>query len=223
MTIRAIFKGLSDTLENLLAFTLLSLCWWLAAVLVLPAPGAAIALLAATDPRIVNASDRPDMRDAIELTGHYLRRGWLLALVAVPLLVVLGFNLWSYRDAEGLAAALGPLWIAVFAAITMIAALAAACMALFDDGLAPGMRRAGGILARRPLAALLAFALLALLLLVSAMLVVPLVLFYPAMAAVILNRFVLHTLGVSIPDPLDPTMERRVEEAREHAARRFGP
>ena len=223
VTIRDFLKGLSDTLENLLAFTLLSLFWWLALVLIVPAPGAAIALLAAADPRIVNATDRPGFRDAIALTGHCLRRGWLLALVALPLLAVLGFNLRSYRDADGLAAALGPLWVALFATIVMIALLAMSCMALFDDALAPGIQRACGILARRPLPALLLVVLLALLLLISAVLVVPLVLFYPAMAAAIVNRFVLDTLGVSTPDPLDPTAERRVEEAREHAARRFGP
>jgi hypothetical protein len=223
LTTRDVLKGLSDTLENLLAFTVLSLCWWLAVVLVLPAPGAAIALLAATDPRIVNATDRPGFREAIDLTGHYLRRGWLLALLALPLLAVLGFNLWSYRNDDGFTAALGPLWVVLFAMVVMITAFAMACLALLDDGLSTGIWRAGGILARRPLPALLVVVLLVLLLVACAVLVVPLVLFYPAMACAIVNRFVLRTFGVPVPDPLDPTAERRAEEGREQSARRFGP
>jgi hypothetical protein len=223
MTIRDVLKGLSDTLENLLAYSVLSVCWWLAVFLVLPAPGATIALLAATDPRVVNSTGRPDVGEAIELTGHYLWRGWLLVLMTLPLLAILGINLWSYRNAEGLAAALGPLWVALLFAIVMIAMLAISCIALFDDELARGIQRACSILARRPLPALLIAVLLVLFLAGCAVLVVPLVLFYPAMAGAIVNRFVLRTFGAAIPDPLDPTAERRAEEQRERSARRFGP
>jgi hypothetical protein len=222
-TLRDILKGLSDTLENLLAFTILSAGWWLGLVLIIPAPGVTIALLAAADPRIVHAAGRPGFGEAVDLVARNLRRGWSLAIVALPMLGVLAYNLWAYRDAADPVAGLAPLWIVLFLGVGGIAALALACMALFDDDLPASLRRAAAVLARRPLGALGLLCGLLLLLIPSALLVVPLLLFFPAMSAAIVDRFVLTTLALPVADPLDPTPERRAEEARERSARRFGP
>ena len=220
---RDVLKGLSDTLENLLDFTVLSLLWWLALVLIVPGPGATIALLHATDPRLVHATERPSFRELAELTRRFLSRGWEIALISIPLLVIPGYNLWAYRDERGMVMALAPLWTVLLVAIAAIGTIALAVAALFDDEVGPAIRRACGMVARRPLAATGMMVALAVLLLLSAMLVIPLIMLYPAMAAVIVNRFVLRTLGIPVPDSLDPTAERLVEEERERSARRFGP
>jgi hypothetical protein len=57
----------------------------------------------------------------------------------------------------------------------------------------------------------------------GALLVVPLVMFVPALTAAVVNRVVLDGLGLPVLDPLAPTAERRVEEQQQAAASRFGP
>ena len=54
-----VLKGLSDTLEHLLPFTLASLGWWLGIVSILFGPGATQSLFRITDPRIISELDRP--------------------------------------------------------------------------------------------------------------------------------------------------------------------
>ena len=50
-TLRLIGRGLTDTLESLLPFVLLTLAWWICLCLVIPAPAATVTLAAMTDPR----------------------------------------------------------------------------------------------------------------------------------------------------------------------------
>jgi hypothetical protein len=54
-----------------------------------------------------------------------------------------------------------------------------------------------------------------------AILVVPFILFMPAFVAAVFNRFVLSSLRVSIPNPLEPTAERTAEGKERR--RWFGP
>src|SRR5680860_1273278 len=216
--VRDVLRGLGDTFENLLPFTIISLGWWLSVVLVIPAAGSTIALFAATDPRAVHSTRRPGIREGLHLTEYFLARGWMLFLLAAPLLGVATFNLWTYRNDDSVFTALIPLWIALLVVVAAVTAVTLSCIALFDDGISTGVRRAGSIVVRQTLPAVLILAALWGLLLISTVLVVPLFLFFPALAGSVVNRFVLRALGIAIPDPLEPSEERRIEEERARSA-----
>ena len=93
-TLRLIGRGLSDTLESLLPFTLLTLAWWVCLFLVIPAPAATVTLAAMADPR--RAVDRPDWREALGAVRRNLWRGWGVVLAPLPFVAVLLANLSFY-------------------------------------------------------------------------------------------------------------------------------
>jgi uncharacterized membrane protein YesL len=220
-TLRLIGRGLSDTLEHLLPFTLLTLGWWLGVFLVVPGPGATVALFAMTDPR--RESDSPEWREAVAAARANLGKGWALALVTLTPLVVLAANLGVYAGEGGRWAWLVPLWtyLLVFGALGALYAVSVA--ALTGAGVRDALRRAVGLVAMAPVRSLGVTAVVVALTLVGVALVVPLVMFLPAMVAAIVNRLVLAGLGIEVPDPLAPTPEREAEERRASASSRFGP
>src|SRR5918993_1405133 len=107
-TLRLIGWGLTDTLESLLPFTLLTLAWWVCLFLVIPAPAATVTLVAFADPR--RAVDRPDWREALGLTRRNLWRGWGVVLPSLPFVAVLLANLSFYGGGTDRWGGLVPLW-----------------------------------------------------------------------------------------------------------------
>ncbi len=222
--IKIVARGLSDTLESLLPYTLASLLWWPCLLSILPAPGATLALFRFTDPRFIAASyERPGLRDSIAYGIRSSGRAWKLALLLSVVGGILVYNLRFYGSHGGRWAVLGPLWLVLLGVWSLIGLSACACAALFDLPALPAFRQAAmATLAFLPRGALVGFLLL-IILAVSGFLVVPLVMFMPAAVTAIINRLLLANLQIPIPDPLAPTEERRVEEAQGRAARRFGP
>ncbi len=105
--IKIVARGLSDTLESLLPYTLASLLWWPCLLSILPAPGATLALFRFTDPRFIAASyERPGLRDSIAYGIRSSGRAWKLAL----LLSVVGFSftICGFMD---LTAGAGRFWV----------------------------------------------------------------------------------------------------------------
>lgn len=220
-TLRLMGRGFSDTLEHLLPYTLLTLAWWLGVLLVVPAPAATIALAAMTDPR--RAVDRPEWRDAVAVVRGALRRGWALAVLTVPVVVVLAANLATYGGSASRWSFLAPLWT-----VLLLLALAATISAFAVAGLTGerptvAAKMAAFLVGARPLRALGLAALVLALVSIGGALVVPLVLFVPALIASVANRLVLDGLGLPVLDPLAPTEERVAEERRRVSASRFGP
>ncbi|GIW04110.1 MAG: hypothetical protein KatS3mg059_0730 [Thermomicrobiales bacterium] len=222
--IRIVARGLSDTLESLLPYTLASLLWWPCLLSIIAAPGATLALFRFTDPRSIAASyERPGLRDSITYGVRGLGRAWKLTLLIGVVGGVLVYNLRFYGSHGGRLAVLGPLWLVLLGIWALIGLSAWACAALFELPALPAIRQAAmATLAFLPRGAVVGFLLL-ILLAVSGLLVVPLVMFMPATVAAISNRLLLANLQIPIPDSLAPTEERRVEEAQRRAARRFGP
>src|SRR5215213_10118291 len=121
-TLRLIGQGLTDTLESLLPFTLLTLAWWVCLCLVIPAPAATVTLAAMADPR--RAADRPDWREALRAVRRNLWRGWGVVLRLLPIVAVLLANLSFYGGRTERWDVLVPLWtvLLVFAlAVTLYA------------------------------------------------------------------------------------------------------
>jgi hypothetical protein len=209
---RFVGRGLADTYENLVYFTLLSMVWWVCVFTVILAPAATIALFTHADPRIGTLNDRPTPSETLRLVLRSVWRGWRLALLALPVLLLLSYNIAFYGTRTSAIGILSPLWLFLFVIGLLIAASAFAIEALRDEERA----LAAGKLAIVIVGAHLFHAVLMILLTVAvgavfAVLIVPFILFFPATLAAIFNRFVLFGLRVAIPNPLDPTPERTAE------------
>lgn len=220
--LRIVLQGLRDTFERLLPYTMASLGWWLCVILVVTAPGATVALFKLTDPRVTSELERPGLRQSWEAVWANARRGWGVALLTVPILGILIFNLLTVETAATLAV-LVPLWAILFL-LGVVATLAAfALAALFEqsafDAVKHGLLLTGARLPRM----LVAVVLLWVVVFLGTVLVVPLFMFLPATVAATANRLVLDGLGVEIPNPLAPTDERLREEQVKQSSSRFGP
>ena len=220
-TLRLIGRGLADTLEHLLPFTLLTLAWWASQLLVVPGPAATVALFAMTDPR--RAVDRPEWREAVAAVRVNLRRGWGLALLTLPVLAVLFANLDYYGRGGSRWAILVPLWTVLLLLAIAVALYAFAVAGLTDAGIKLALKRGAILAGIAPFRALAVTVIFWLLISIGGVLVVPLVMFMPAAIAAIVNRVVLYGLGLPVVDPLAPTEEREAEERARASASKFGP
>jgi uncharacterized membrane protein YesL len=221
--VRIVFRGLSDTLENLLPFVVCSLCWWLCCVTIVLGPGAVIALFAAADPRITSSFDLPGPRAFVAQAARNARRGWKLALVTVPIVAVLAYNLWFYGTTRSTLSVLAPAWIVLLLIASLAATSAFSIVALFDQATLPALKAAAILTGARLWHALIVGLLLYGLIALGSLLVVPIVMFLPATIAATINRLILDGLKIPIVDPLTPTDERRIEELAAKERKRFGP
>jgi len=224
---RIALRGLSDTLENLLPFTIASLTWWLGVVTLVFAPAATRALFQAADPRIASSFDRPAVAGAFRrpLTGA--GGAWRIGLViALPVFVLL-WNLRAYSNESTGWTLLIPLWLLVLVCLLLIGLVALSLESLLDMPAGQALRLAAALVLGQPLRLVTLLLIPVPVVLVGTVLVVPLFTLLPAAVAAITNRFALASLGMTTADPLAPTGEREREEAversRAEAARRFGP
>src|SRR5215210_5854305 len=147
-TLRLIGRGLSDTLESLLPFTLLTLAWWVCLFLVIPAPAATVTLAAMADPR--RAVDRPDWREALGAVRRNLWRGWGVVLPPLPFVAVLLANLSFYGGRTDRWNVLVPLWTVLRVFVLAVALYAFAVAGLTDAPAWSAVKLAGLLVARRP-------------------------------------------------------------------------
>lgn len=216
-------RGLSDTLEHLLPFTIASLAWWISVFSIVLAPGGTLALFEATDPRVISQLDRPSLAELARMARRHLRSGWKLALpVTVPVFVLL-WNLRAYGVLSHGLGVLGPLWAVLLLTWLSLAACACSLVALVGRSPLPALREAGILIAATLPRALVAGIIVWLLLAIGGVLVVPIFMFLPAVVAAVTNRYVLDALGIAIVDPLAPTLERAREDAIQAERHRFGP
>jgi len=218
-----VLKGLSDTLEHLLPFSLASLGWWVAVFTVVFAPGATLALFRVADPRVTSELDRPTLRESAAFARQSSVHGWRLAVVCLPIIAVLLWNLRYFGFDHGWVAILTPFWIVLLLISIFISMAATSTMALLEEPWQSALRDSAIETARQLPVVLVISALLWPLFILGGLLVVPVFMFLPATFAAVLNRFVLASHGIPIDDPLAPTHERAVENARSREQRRFGP
>ena len=215
-----VLKGLSDTLEHLLPFTLASLGWWLGIVSILFGPGATQSLFRITDPRIISELDRPGIRAAFHNPRKNYGRAWGLSVIVVVPIVVLLANL-SWSDSNWII--LIPIWLILLISFTVTGLMAFSIVSLFKNSAIEAIRLAAVLAFGRPSCTFPLLIALVPVLIVCIGLVVPAFLFLPALLAAVFNRLVLDGLGIQIVDPLAPSDERRIEESQAQARRRFGP
>ncbi len=140
-TLRLIGRGLTDTLESLLPFTLLTLAWWVCLCLVIPAPAATVTLAAMADPR--RTVDRPDWREALGAVRRNLWRGWGVLLRLLPIVAVLLANLSFYGGGTDRWDVLVPLWTVLLVFALAVALYAFAVAGLTDATAWSATKRAG--------------------------------------------------------------------------------
>jgi uncharacterized membrane protein YesL len=214
-------RGFADTLDHLLPFTLITLAWWVSVLTVILGPGGTVALFAATDPR--RAVDRPEWQEIVAIARANLLRGWAMALVTGVPLVILIVNLTSYASTESRWRWLMPIWTYLLL-FGLLAALYAFAMTPFAElSLRQILRNAALLVAVAPLRAALVALVIGVIISIGSLLVVPLVMFLPALIAAIVNRVVLAGLGIPVVDPLAPTEEREAERRAAASSSRFGP
>ncbi len=221
--VRIFLRGLSDTLENLLHFVLSSLIWWLCVISIVLGPGAVLALFKTTDPRIGSSFDRLGPRDFVAESTRQIGRGWKLALVTLPIVALLAYNLWFYGASASSLSLLVPAWVLLLTIAVLITLSAFSIAALLDEPPLSALRIAAILTGAKIWHALVVAFLLYGLTVVSALLIVPVFMFLPATIAATINRLVLRGLGISVADPLAPTEERRLEEGAAKGRKRFGP
>jgi len=217
---RLIGRGSSDTLEQLLRFTLLTLAWWLCALLIVPVGPATIALFAMTDPR--RLGDAPGWSEAVQIGRRSWRRGWLILLATMPLMFVLVWNIRAFATSSDQIVVLEPFWLLLLLIIGSICAFALSVAALLDLPTAMAVRQGAQLVGAHPLRSIVMALALWLIVALGTLLVVPMVMFVPALVAAIVNRFALDGLAIPVTDVLAPTEEREREDRAGRSDRRHG-
>lgn len=219
---RLVLRGLADTYDHLIYYTLMTLFWWLCLLLIIPGPAATIALFTHADPRIGTLTDRPNWSETLRLIGANLWRGWRHALITVPILLLVLYNIVFYGSDTSALGLLAPLWFFLFLIGFLITLSTFSISALLNEQSAKTAAKLAVVLvgARLPRGLLLLLC-MSIVILLGSVLIVPMVMFIPATVAAIINRFVLTGLRLDIPDPMTPTPER-LAEANKHR-KWFGP
>ena len=226
--LRIVGRGLRDTYESLFTFCLATIGWWLATLPVwvlwpvlswvallgflLFGPAATIALFAIADPR--RAVSRPDLGEMVAIWRENLVPSWKLAAATLPVPLVLLNNLLVFGGTDDALAALAPLWGVLLILSVCFVLVAFASGGMFRLPLRETLRRTAYVLLAAPFRSLFVLAAVIVFLVIGTGLVVPMVLFVPALIAATVDRLVAQALDLTIVDPNAPT-EERAREKRE--------
>jgi uncharacterized membrane protein YesL len=209
---KLLWGGLKDTFSQFMMYALLSLIWWVCALLIVPGPPATVALTSATDPRRLGAA--PELADAIDVFKSSWRRSWGIAIFTVPFLIMLSWNVTYFAGSDHLLSTMIPLWLIMWLLLQIIAMYAFAVAGTMESGVKNAFRGAMFVLVSRPFMSIFLGIFMFLLVIVMGVMVIPLLIIGPALVACILNRFTLTILGEEIIDPSAPTPERFDERRR---------
>ena len=212
--LRPFARGFRDTLDNLLPLTLASMAWWIGLLLVVTAPAATVALFARCDPRRLDDHLAVTREEALQIVRRELGAAWVLALgFAVPAAVLIN-NLVTYSGREGAIRWLLPLWVVLLLLLIAAAGIACALRANHGSSISSAMRQAAIMVLARPHRVLPVAIVLWVVVAMGGVLVVPAIMFVPALVATTVNHVVYDAMGIPIADPMDLTPERRAENER---------
>ncbi len=209
---KLLWGGLKDTFSQFMMYALLSLAWWVCALLIIPGPPATVALTSVTDPRRMGAA--PELADAIDVFKSSWKRSWGIFLFTVPFLVMLSWNISYFAGSDHILSTMIPLWLIMWLLLQIIAMYAFSVAGTMESGVRNAFRGAMFVLVSRPFMSIFLGIFMVVLVLTMGVMVIPLLLIGPALVACILNRFTLTILGEEIIDPSAPTPERHDERQR---------
>lgn len=210
--LKLVWRGFRDLFDQLLTFGLYSVLWWVCTILIVPGPPATVALFAMCDPR--RKVSQPDFSDAVQVFKGAFRRSWGIAILTVPLLAILLWNLLFFSGSNHPLIALVPLWLIMILLVYILTLYAFSVAATMESGTRNAFRGALFVLVSRPFFSIGLGLFLLVLGSILAVTVLPLILFGPALMACIVNRFALVGLDVPVVDPDSPTDERQDERKR---------
>jgi uncharacterized membrane protein YesL len=210
--LRLFLRGLKDAYDQFVMLMIVSVLWWVCAVLIVPGPPATVALFRMMDPR--NAIQMPEVADFFRILRENFKTAWMVALFTVPVIVVLTWNMLFFRETDSIFAIMVPLWFVMIAITFMLMVYAFATVAAMESYTRNAFRGSVYMLVMWPFTSALLFVLLLLLSALFAVLVLPLILFGPGVAAAVINRFVLAGYDIEVIDPGAPTVERAYEVQR---------
>ncbi|MGB3327904.1 MAG: DUF624 domain-containing protein [Thermomicrobiales bacterium] len=196
----------------MLPFALYSMLWWLCLVLIVPGPPATVALFSMCDPR--RRISQPEFSDAVDIFKSAFVRSWKVALVTVPFLIILAWNVFFFSGTDHVLVALVPLWVIMLIIMYVVTLYAFSVAALMESGPRNAIRGSLFVLVKRPFSGIALSLFMMIVGSLLAVMVLPMALLGPAFMACIVNRFVLDGLEVPIIDPDSPTDEREDERAR---------
>src|SRR5690606_35877906 len=87
---RLFLRGLKDAYDQFVQLMIVSVLWWICAILIVPGPPATVALFRMMDPR--NAIQTPELGDFFRILRENFRTAWGVALFTVPIILVLSWN-----------------------------------------------------------------------------------------------------------------------------------
>lgn len=209
--LRLFLRGLRDAYDQFVQVMVVSILWWICAILIVPGPPATVALFRMMDPR--NQVAMMEVRDFFRIMKEWFATSWAIAGFTVPVILVLFWNSMFFRGSDSFFSVMIPLWAVMIVITIMLMLYAFATVAAMESRVRNAFRGATYLMVMRPFASGLLFVLLVLLSSLFVVLVLPLFLFGPGVAAAIINRFVLDGYAVEVIDPSSPTQERSREVA----------
>lgn len=209
---RLVWRGTRDLFDQMLSFALYSILWWLCVLLIVPGPPATVALFFMCDPR--RRISQPEFSDAVEIFKSAFIRSWKVALVTVPFVLILAWNVFFFSGTDQVLIALVPLWVVMLVILYIVTLFAFSVAALMESGPRNALRGSLFVLVKHPFSGIALSLFMLVVGSVLAIMVLPMALLGPALMACIINRFVLDGLGVEVIDPDAPTDERQDERAR---------
>jgi uncharacterized membrane protein YesL len=189
-----------------------SVLWWVCAILIVPGPPATVALFRMMDPR--NQVAMPEIREFFRTMRERFATSWAIAGFTVPIILILLWNSLFFRGGDSFFTLMIPLWAVMIVITIMLMLYAFATVSAMESKVRNAFRGATYLMVMRPFTAGILFVLLLLLSSLFAVLVLPLFLFGPGVSAAIINRFVLDGYSIDVLDPSSPTQERTHEVAR---------
>lgn len=210
--IRLFLRGLKDAYDQFILVMIVSVLWWVSAVLIVPGPPATVALFRMMDPR--NQVHAQELGDFFRTLRATFVTAWGIAGITLPLMLILSWNAVFFRGSDTFFALLVPLWYVMIFLLMLLTLYALATVAAMESGVRNAFRGATYLMVMWPFSSGLMLVLLAIFSSILAVLVLPLILFGPGIAAAVINRFALAGYDIEVIDPNAPTTERTTEVAR---------
>jgi hypothetical protein len=209
-------RAYRDFYDQIWWLLLLLVLWWLLNVTVVFGPAATLLLFHEADPRQGIWEDRLGPRGSVQFLIQNFARGWKLALMTLPAVALVAFNLNYYGHADGALGALSPIWfllLIVFAIATCVIFAVAAVTG--EDATTAWKSGARITLVRMPALVMLILitAIVPAMILTSVLIFAyPLFFVIPGLVATALSRYALTALKLQAPSPNQPTEERLREK-----------
>lgn len=205
-------RGLKDVYDQFVLLMMVSVLWWICVMLIVPGPPATVALFRMADPR--NQSELPELRDFFRAIWDTVRTAWGIAAFTVPVILILIWNTLFFQGSGSGFAIMVPLWLVMTFIALILMLYAFATVATMESRVRNAFRGATYLVVMRPFSSGLLIVLLFVLMALLTALVLPLILFGPAITASVINRFALDGYGVEVIDPNRLTNERAQERSR---------